>query len=274
MILITGADGLLGSWIRFRFPKDTIGYSKRELNIINYDDVREVLTTIRPDAVINCAGITPQADKNGYGNPIYSREVNGTAPHVMASVCDEVGAKFIQVSTDCVFSGRRGRYTEAFDPDGNGRYALTKISGEITDSNQHLTVRTSFVGWPDPKNRSLLAWLYDHRGGAVQGWRGVRWNGLTAPALAEYLMQLAYDRTSGILHLFGETITKYDLLQTANRVYNWDVKIFPVDEPVSDMTLASVRNREYIPTTANFEEMCREMKKWEMSFLASQLHCR
>lgn len=265
MILVTGADGLIGSWLRFIYPKDTLGFSHKDLDITDDWRVHEVLHEVQPDVVINCAGIVKSRHN---ANPVTRHEVNAEAPHILAKTCDMVGARLIQLSTDCVFKGSRGNYTEDSPPDADDNYGWTKLQGEVTYS-PHLTVRCSFVGWPDPAQHSLLAWFKSTKGEYTEGHSNVLWNGLTVVSLARYLMELAYSRSTGVMHLHGQTITKYDLLLTVREVYGWqDVPIvIPIPFPVLDRTLASVRTDvPILPSTTNFKEQVIEMHKYEKRY--------
>lgn len=263
MILVTGADGLLGSWLCYRHRNDVLGYTRNELDVTADWEVDQILKNTKPDAVINCAGIV----KSRNPNPEYRMDVNGKAPHALAKVCDIHGVRLIQMSTDCVFRGDRGDYTESDEPDADDNYGWTKAQGEVVYS-PHLTVRTSFVGWPDPKMRGLLAWLFSTSRSEVPGYKYVLWDGLTVLSLADYLLELAYSRQTGVMHLYGQTTSKYHLLQTAQKVYGRRTpKIEPVDTPVLNRTLASVRtDRPIIPGTSNFEEQMWAMKEHQSKF--------
>lgn len=264
MILVTGADGLLGSWMCFSHQNDTIGFTRKELDITSKYDIHDVLDGVRPDAVVNCAGITNHNDRWSE-----MRQVNMYGPAYLSNECDKLGIRMIHVSTDCVFSGKSGPYTEWDLPDADDNYGLSKSLGEIHNS-PHLTVRTSFVGWPDPKSRGLMAWLESNQGKTVNGYSDVMWNGLTVMSLADYLYELSYSRQTGLMHLYGQTISKFDLLKTVNMIYDWGVEIVSDPSKKSNKTLRSNRlDKPHIPGTFNFEEQIREMSKWEIPFLKS-----
>lgn len=258
MILVTGAGGLLGSWITKKYPKETIGFARNELNILDPFDIAITVKRVQPDVIINCAGNTPRSVE-GRG---YEANFIGTAN--LLEICDWEGIRLLHVSTDCVFSGKRGKYSENDQPDNdNDVYGYFKRLGEVTDEPGHLTIRTSFVGWPDPKGRGLLAWLHKQLPETeLEGWTNVWWNGLTVSALSDYLMELAYSKAWGLMHLHGQRITKYDLLQTAAEVYGWERKINPIAVMPVDRTLKTVRHSvPYIAGTYNFREACTQMKK-------------
>lgn len=240
MIVILGADGLLGSHIVRRFPQQVIGLTHRELDVTDAGNLQETLYQIMPDAVINCAGITPH---HSHLSTDYIQEVNTEAPHNLATLGDQLGFKLIQVSTNCVFDLKSGAFTEKDSPVLDaGSYGRTKALGEVTTSPVHLTVRTSFVGWPDPKGRGLLAWLYKNRNQSVPGYRGCVWNGLTTTVLADALFALAYEPVSGVRHLFGQELTKYEVLKIVNDRFDWDCDIVPVDYPEENAGLSTIYN--------------------------------
>lgn len=266
MILVTGADGLLGSWICFKHKKDTIGLTRKDLDITDEVSVLKTLRSFQPDAVINCAGLTDHRGK--WVNPDERIAVNAEAPHILSKICDMVGVRLIQVSTDCVFKGDKdGNYTEMDIPDADDNYGWSKLQGEI-DRAPHLTVRTSFVGWPDTKMRGLIAWLRVTSRLQVLGYVNVRWNGLTVSLLADYLVELAYTRHTGIMHLFGAPMSKYDILTQVKDVYRWAHPfVVPSAVPVSNRTLASVRtDRIILPCTFDFRAQLEEMKSLEKRF--------
>lgn len=265
MILVTGSNGMLGSHLCARYSKDTIGFTHREFDITNEDSILTILSRIRPEVVVNCAGLT-RVEK---ADPYQVHLVNTVAPHNLAYWCNELKIRFIQISTNCVFTSRiGGNYTEYDEPNAKDLYGRSKIQGEIynwTEYKDSLTIRTSFVGWPDPAGRGLLAWLWKHpKTRPVQGYRNSLWNGLTVTALADYIVELAYTRLTGVYHLTGQTISKYDVIRLVNEIYEWGHTIVPVDIPVENKTLKNVRSIPYLPGTDNFEESCRIMRNQGM----------
>lgn len=254
MILVLG-QGLLGSWICFRYPRETIGLSRRDADATDAHSMLDKIEEIAPDAVINCIGITER-----HPEPYLMHSVNASFPHRLASMCDLVGAKLIQVSTDCVFSGDRGQYTEEDTPDASSEYGKTKAKGEVY-SKPHLTVRTSFVGFPDPNARGLMAWLHSNKNGKVDGYDGVRWNGLCVNVLSDILVDLCYRHINGLIHIYGESLSKCDLLNHMNDVYGWGITITSVQEPMRDMTLSSVKKTAIVPVLSTHEQLV-EMRVW------------
>lgn len=267
MILVLGSGGLLGSWICFRYPKDTIGFTRKELDVTDTNTLLDKLEDISPEAVINCTGITER-----HPDQFMMHNLNACVPHRLASMCDLVGAKLIQVSTDCVFSGNRGNYSEEDIPDPISSYGSTKLDGEV-NTKPHLTIRTSFIGHPDPTSRGLLSWLQANQGKKVSGFTKVMWNGMCVPMLADMLVDLSYRHITGLLHIYGEAVSKHDLLVYANTVYDWGVEIIPQSEPKHDRTLTSIRKVPVQPIVGILEQLM-EMKKQESAYNEwYQYHC-
>lgn len=254
MILIFGA-GLLGTHINRCYPKDTILYGSGDIDITDLPAVRAVIKNNQPDVIINAAGVVPSSSRQA----IYP--TNAAAPYFMQRVCDDFGVKLIQVSTDCVFSGKRGKYTEEDKPDPVSNYGESKLWGEVYDS-PHLTVRTSFIGFPDAGGRGLLAWL-SRQQGKVPGYHNAKWNGLTTIKLAKVLVErLAYSYVTGLVHIHALDTTKYEMISYAGKLYGWPIEVYPVDEPVIDRRLRSVR---WEPVDMTIQVMLEEMFAWNQS---------
>lgn len=265
MIVVLGSRGLLGSWICTKYPKDVIGFSHKELDITDRFEIDKILTNINPDAVINAAGIV----KSRTIDTDRMFEVNGYAPVTLSAVCDMKGIKLVHVSTDCVFSGNKGNYSELDEPDCEDPYGNSKLFGEVVHP-PHLTVRTSFVGWFDISMRGLLADYAVNSRLRFPGYTNVMWNGLTSWALADHLIELAYGRQTGLMHLFGQTVSKYELLNTFKSVFSIQQELYPAQaEKDRDMTLTSIRHDQpVIPGTTNLEESMKGMYTWQNRYMA------
>ena len=228
-LLVTGATGMLGL-ATYRAAVDAghqvLGLGRTELDITCKQALRANLRGF--DVVINCAGLTKHREVEPTAAE-YNR-VNTYGPLLLAAECDEIGARLVHVSTDCVFSGQRpvedGPYTEADLPDALDNYGISKWMGEVT-SAPHLTVRCSFVGNGD---RGLIAWLRQaavnmldapHERGEtvtivpVELYSEAYWSGSTAPAIARALVELAGKRdVTGVMHLTrGLRYSKADLIE-------------------------------------------------------------
>ena len=189
-ILVLGASGLLGfpTFLEGRrrhggkaqgtyrtLPGVLEGFEGlHPLDLRDFAAVRRLLEELRPEVVINCAGIV----KAVCSDALEAITVNSALPHFLAGVLEKQGGRLLQVSTDCVFSGCRGKYSETDLPDPEDLYGRSKLLGEVVTA-PHLTVRTSFIGFEPRTQRGLLAWFLAQEG-SIRGFRKAIWSGLTA----------------------------------------------------------------------------------------------
>jgi dTDP-4-dehydrorhamnose reductase len=269
-ILIFGGDGMLGhrllaqfaprheTWVTLHRPLDA--YSGLGCfgphNAIGGVDVRDVQTlaavlgAFRPEAVVNASGIVKQrtqVDDREF------MEVNAIFPHVLARLCQSHGARLVHLSTDCVFSGKKGNYSEEDRPDPEDVYGLSKLLGEVDDRSV-LTLRTSMIGLELHRKTGLVEWLLAQRGRRVKGWRKAIFSGFTTAELARLIERLIvqYPGASGLYHASSAPISKYDLLVKINSALRIGVEIVPDDSVICDRSLDSARFRSvfgYTPPT-------------------------
>ncbi len=229
--LVTGAEGMLGREVCLRLKglrMDYRGMSHNELDITDKDRFAQVLRQETPDIVVNCAGVVKGRDED------LMFSVNTEAPARMANECGLLGIRMVQVSTDCVFLGEEPN-DELDYPDAQDDYGYSKAEGEIFHGN-HLTIRCSFIGFG---SRGLINWLMNQKG-EVSGYANVQWNGMTSRYAAWAIVDFALKDVRGILHIFGEDTTKYDVLKTINEVLGLGLQIKSVDEPVLDRRLRTI----------------------------------
>jgi dTDP-4-dehydrorhamnose reductase len=210
------------------------------VRVEQFETVERALADARPDVVVNCIGIVKQAE--AAKDPIASIEVNSLFPHRLASACRAAGARLLHISTDCVFSGRDGDYSEDDVPDPVDLYGRSKLLGEI-DGPGAATIRTSMIGRELATAYGLVEWFLAQDGQAVRGFSRARFTGLTTGALAAVLADLAEggDPSDGIWHLAAEPISKLDLLGLLKDAYGLDVAIEPDDSVAVDRTLDGSR---------------------------------
>jgi len=194
---------------------------------------------VHPDVVINAVGIVKQlADAKA---AIPSIEVNSLWPHLLADACELQSARMVHVSTDCVFSGTRGNYTEADVPDAFDLYGRSKLLGEVTDRGNTVTLRTSIVGWQFGEPTGLVGWFAAHRDEALRGFTKAVFSGLTTKALTEVIRDVVMpdEALSGLWHVSAEPIDKFTLLLRLAEHLGWDVDLTPSDDPAIDRSLDS-----------------------------------
>ena len=157
------------------FPRLSPDHYVRIADVQDLDALRALLARLRPDAVINAVGVVKQlADAD---DPLVALPINALLPHQLARLCGETGARLVHVSTDCVFDGARGHYTEADRPDATDLYGRSKLLGEV-DYPHAITLRTSLVGHELGSCHSLIDWFLA-QAGPVYGFTRAVFSGVT-----------------------------------------------------------------------------------------------
>ncbi len=235
-------------------------FNKKTIIIDAFDrtTIKAVLSAVRPDIVINCAGILIQASEN---NPDIAFYINSFFPLYLSRLGREFGFKLIQMSTDCVFSGEKGGYLEGDIKDGRGYYAQSKIAGEIVN-DVDLTFRMSIVG-PEinKKGTGLLHWFL-HQKGEINGFVNTWWTGITTLELAKGMRSAIEQNLTGLYHFVPPSkISKYDLLSLFNEVWGRGVKINRDERAGSDKSLVNTR-RDFDYNFKSYKQMLIELKEW------------
>ena len=210
------------------------------LDVHNFSGFLQAFARVRPDVVINCIGIIKQLSNET--RPADFIEVNSLFPHRLAELCDLSGARFLHLSTDCVFSGQKGMYAESDTANPEDMYGRTKLLGEATGEGC-LTIRTSMIGRELLRRTSFLEWFLSQVGKSIQGYSRVIFSGLTTASLAEVLMRLVTDHKelTGLYHISSEAISKYDLLSRVKEAFRVNVEIESYGEYCVDRSLDSSR---------------------------------
>jgi dTDP-4-dehydrorhamnose reductase len=222
------------------------------------DERQRVFERVRPEVVINCVGLVKQRPEANEDVPAIT--INALVPHEVAELCRATGARMVHISTDCVFSGRAGNYTEDDQPDPEDLYGRTKLVGEVVKGNA-ITLRTSFIGRELRTRQGLTEWFLAQRG-QVRGYKRSVFSGLTTHAFARAVMQhvLPHPELHGLYHVSSAPITKYELLDLMKRCYGRDVEIVPDAASVCDRSLDSTRFRKATGfRPVRWEDMVQEM---------------
>lgn len=221
--------------------------------------IEKLIHSLRPDIIINAIGILNQFATMDERQAYY---INGLFPHYIQKLADQIRARLIHISSDCVFEGTKGRYTEQDIPDGISVYAKTKALGEVK-SQGHVTIRTSIIG-PELKSNGigLMHWFMNTTG-EVSGYRNVLWNGVTTLELAKVVNELLDSSLSGLIHLcHAEPISKHDLLVLFREIWGHEqTTIVPSDSPVQDRTLLSTRS-DWSYEVPSYLKMLKELELW------------
>lgn len=267
-IIVLGSNGMAGHVISAYLRSmtcyeviDVCRSSQNNADFINIDvrdfrKVQHLLKKEKPDVIINCVGILNKFADLDIADTIY---INAYFPHLLEKNCSNSKTKIIHLSTDCVFSGITGNNTEKTTPDSSDLYGRTKALGEIIN-NKDLTIRTSIIG-PELKDNGtgLFHWFMS-QSGCVQGYSSVIWTGITTLQLAISIEQMINSNISGLYHLVPSTsISKFDLINLINSVFEKKINILQNDDIKSDKSLVNTRN-DYLFNIPDYKEMILELK--------------
>jgi len=229
------------------------------VDVEDFPSVERALTRVAPEVVVNCVGVVKQLE--AAKDPVVSIAVNALFPHRLARLTASRGIRLVHISTDCVFAGTRGGYTEDDRADADDLYGRTKALGEVTGPGC-LTLRTSIIGRELEGRRGLVEWFLSQRGGQVRGFTRAVFSGLTTLALSRVVRDLIRMRPSlaGLYHVAAEPISKHDLLRLLDECYHAGVRIEPSAELAVDRSLNGDRFRRATGfEPAPWPEMAREM---------------
>jgi dTDP-4-dehydrorhamnose reductase len=277
-ILILGGDGMLGhqllrQWrerhdVRVTLRRDPQAYAGERLfagdktyygvDAVRLEDLIGVFSDFRPEAVVNAVGIVKQ--QSAAKESIPSIEINALLPHRLAELCKAAGARFVHMSTDCVFAGRKGNYREDDPSDAEDLYGKSKYLGEVHEGHC-LTLRTSIIGTELYRRKSLLEWFLAQKG-PVKGYRQAIFSGFTTIEMSRVIERLLvrHPQASGLYHVSSAPINKLDLLTKIKGALGLAVQIDPDASVCIDRSLDSGRfRREFDYTPPTWDEMTEEL---------------
>ena len=269
-ILILGSDGMLGHVVKRYFQNNNydVYSTNRDKTNENYFDVVEnikgidkIVERIKPDVVVNCIGIL---NKFAEEHQALAVLINSYLPHYLDELSQTANFKFIHVSTDCVFDGKKGSYSVDSPRDAYTFYGRSKAIGEL-QNNRSLTLRTSIVG-PDenPRGIGLLQWFMKQED-IAKGYSKVVWTGITTIQFAKCMEEAIKNNLVGLYHVVnGKEITKADLLRLFSKYFKKSIKIVDDDSYVSNKSLILNEN-DYKFNIPSYEEMVQEMQKWVLN---------
>lgn len=268
--LVLGATGMAGHTISLYLKErghDVTTFSTKPFkyckNIIgdatNKSFVISMLQEGNYDVVINCIGVLNQDCDKEPSRAVY---LNSYLPHLIADTIKNRKTKLIHMSTDCVFSGKHGSYSENSLRDGDSLYDRTKALGEVED-DKNLTFRNSIIG-PDMKENGigLFNWFMK-QSGTVNGYTKAIWTGVTTLTLAKAMERAAIEDLTGIYNLVNnESISKFDLLGLFNKhMRNNQLTILPSETVNLNKSLVNTR-KDFSFKVPSYEEMIIDMKEW------------
>ena len=268
--LVFGSEGMAGNIITTYLIEqghDVTGFSRGKSDtyssikgdVTDRELVERVVKEGGYDTIINCIGILNQFAEENHEQAVY---LNSYFPHLLVSLTKSTNTQIIHMSTDCVFSGKKGSYVETDFPDGETFYDRTKALGEIND-DKNLTLRNSIVG-PDIKENGigLLNWFMK-QDVSIKGYTNAMWTGLTTLELAKIIEIAAINKNSGLVNMVHKgSISKFDLLKLFNKyLRDNSVIIEPFEGFVADKSLVRTNfNLKY--EVPDYEIMISEMADW------------
>lgn len=279
-VLVLGVTGMLGNavfrvfsadaayqaWGTLRsaaalrhFPQNSHARLLCGVDVLDQDTLTSVMARVKPDVVINCVGLIKQlADAK---DPLTALPINAMLPHRLARLCELGGARLIHISTDCVFSGRKGLYLESDLSDAEDLYGKSKYIGELHDMAHAITLRTSIIGHELGSNYALVDWFLSQQG-SVRGFTKAIFSGLPTVELARVMKDfvIAHPQLNGLYHVAAQPIDKFRLLSLVAAQYGKAIEIRPDDALVIDRSLDGSRFREATGYVApDWPELIRRM---------------
>lgn len=214
-----------------------------DVDVLNADDLVEVVFKTKPDVIINCVGLIKQVEL--CNNPLDVLPINSLLPHRLEKICAIASARLIHISTDCVYSGRKGDYKESDISDAEDLYGKSKFIGEVSNSENAVTLRTSIIGHELNSKNSLVDWFLS-QSGVVKGYKNAIFSGVPTVELARIIRDFVLDKPqlTGLYHVSADPIDKYSLLRMVSSVYGRDdIIIQPDTEFTINRSLDSSRFR-------------------------------
>ncbi len=272
-VLVLGATGMAGHTLSVHFQEqgyDVTAFSTMPFPYcknINGDamDKAFLITMLQDgdyDVVINCIGVLNQLCDREPSRAVY---LNSYLPHLIADAVKNTKTKLIHMSTDCVFSGKSGTYSENSFRDGETFYDRTKALGEV-DDDRNLTFRNSIIG-PDMNENGigLFNWFMKQNG-TINGYSKAIWTGVTTLTLAKAMEKAVAEDLTGIYNLVNnESISKYDLLGLFNKhMRDGTLTILPSEAVNLNKSLVNNR-KDFSFIVPRYEQMVIEMKEWVSS---------
>jgi len=205
------------------------------VDAMHVDSMVSAFVAARPEVVVNCIGLVKQ--RREAKEPLAALGINAVLPHRLAALCAASNARLIHLSTDCVFSGTRGRYSESDYADADDLYGRTKLLGEVSTGGA-LTLRTSMIGRELGRGTGLLEWFLA-QGDRAPGFTRAVFSGLTTSVLANLICDLIehHPGLDGLYHVAAEPITKYDLLRLVSGAFGRATIVEPTEGPSVDRSL-------------------------------------
>ncbi|WP_320164464.1 SDR family oxidoreductase [uncultured Trichococcus sp.] len=269
-VLVLGGGGMAGHTISIYLKEaghDVTAFTRKKFEYCNniigdvtdFKSLKKIIKEGQYDAIVNAIGILNQDAEDNKSNAVL---LNSYLPHFLSDLTKEMKTRIIHMSTDCVFSGNTGGYTEASFRDGGTFYDRSKALGEL-ENDKDLTLRNSIIG-PDinPDGIGLFNWFMK-QDGQINGFNKAIWTGVTTLTLAKAMEQAVTENLTGLYNLVNnQTINKYSLIKLFNKhLRNNRLEIRPTEFITLDKSLINNRT-DFSFEVPSYEVMVAEMKEW------------
>jgi len=229
--------------------------------------VEKVIEETSPDVVINSIGIVKQLEKQK--GVLLNIWLNSLLPQQLYQICRAKGIRLIHISTDCVFSGRKGNYREDDPSDAEDIYGKTKYLGEVSEAGA-LTIRTSLIGRELANTNNLLEWFLANQGGRVQGFTNAIFSGFPTIHLSKIIADIIteHQNLSGVYHISSEPTSKFKLLTLIKKAMKLNIEIKEYPDFYCDRSLDSTLYRKETSfTPPSWEKMVDELAEDSAQYL-------
>ncbi len=263
-VLVLGSNGMLGYGVSEYYLRG--GYGVKRIDKESFNVLTSEVKNLEPeianaDLVINCIGIIKQVIDNSSAYDVL--KINGAFPRNLAKLCRANNTPMIHITTDCAYSGKKGKYNENDLLDAEDLYGISKIAGESTEC---MTLRTSIIGPEKETNVSLLNWAFSQKGKQVNGFTNHFWNGVTTLQFAKLTEKIMLDGfySEGLFHMYSpDTKTKSELLNIFNGTFGLNLTVNPIEaKEFCDRSLSSIYPLSGKISSLTIAEQVRELKEF------------
>lgn len=267
-IYIFGSNGMLGNYIKLYLKQQkesVVCFTRNDLDVatVTYDKLYQLLANYKineGDIIINCVGIIPQSKDINDTNIRSYFFINSVFPNMLSTVALQYKMKFLHITTDCVFSGSKGKYLETDQHDETSVYGVSKSLGEL--SYNATIIRTSIIGEELKNKYSLLEWVRSHSRETINGFKNHYWNGVTCLQLSKIIDKIIKQDIwwQGVRHIFSpQSVTKCKLVEIINLEYSLENTINPIETNTTiDKTLDTIYDTNRLFNNPDIENQIRE----------------
>jgi len=274
-LIIFGSTGMLGRYISSYLKKqklNVIDIKREDYDVMmnTMDDLEKLLVYHKIDkdtVVFNAIGMIPQRlnkQNEAMNNKMYIK-INAIFPNILSQICKKYNAQMIHPSTDCVYSGKKGKYIETDNHDATSLYGITKSVGEPSDA---IVIRVSIIGEEKYNKKSLLEWVRSNKDKEISGYADHYWNGITCLQYAKIVYYMISNNIywSGVRHIVSpNNVSKYELTNIINKVYNLNIKINKMNTGnPCDKTLDTIHETNNLFNIPDLETQISELRNYKL----------